>query len=136
MDSKLDREVRRRAGDRCEYCHTPQSTSTWSHWFDHIIPEKHHGATTLENLALCCRWCNWHKGTNLSGIDPLTARVTTLFNPRAQTWHEHFQWRGGELAGLTDVGRATIDVLCINLPDRVQTRLDFLPLGIFPRDFE
>lgn len=44
------------------------------------------------NLCLACIDCNLHKGTNLTGIDPLTDEVTPLFHPRQQRWDEHFRW--------------------------------------------
>ena len=48
-------------------------------------------AQTVEsNLALACHHCNLHKGPNLTGIDPLTQLVTTLFNPRVDRWDEQF----------------------------------------------
>jgi hypothetical protein len=37
-------------------------------------------------------------------------------------WNEHFTWDGAILIGRSAVGRATIDVLRINDPDRVEHR--------------
>ncbi|MFO7321996.1 MAG: HNH endonuclease [Chloroflexota bacterium] len=34
-----------------------QEDSLYPHEVDHIIPEKHRGATTLENLCLACLDC-------------------------------------------------------------------------------
>jgi hypothetical protein len=42
-----------------------------------------------------------HKGPNLSSIDPETGNVTPLFNPRLQTWNEHFVLEGVHIKGLT-----------------------------------
>ncbi len=36
----------------------------------HIVASQHLGATTVDNLALSCPFCNRHKGPNLVGIDP------------------------------------------------------------------
>jgi 5-methylcytosine-specific restriction endonuclease McrA len=58
MDQALEREVRRRAGNRCEYCLLPQAASALRHVVDHLIARKHGGRTTLDNLALCCGRCN------------------------------------------------------------------------------
>ena len=84
---------------------------------DHVKPRQHGGLTELDNLALACLHCNRHKGPNLAGIDPVDGEMATLFNPRADTWTDHFEWRGSELFGRTPVGRATIRVLAINAPD-------------------
>jgi hypothetical protein len=61
---------------------------------DHIIARQHGGSTTLDNLALSCLHDNTHKGPNIAGIDPLTRRITRLFNPRRDKWERHFQWDG------------------------------------------
>jgi 5-methylcytosine-specific restriction endonuclease McrA len=79
---ELDRLVRERAGNACEYCRMSQSARRFKFPIDHIIAQQHHGPTTLENLALACGRCNRHKGPNLAGVDPLTGRVISLFNPR------------------------------------------------------
>jgi hypothetical protein len=114
----------------------PQAVSTLKLTVDHVVAVQHHGPDEAENLALACIVCNRHKGPNLSGIDPETGAVITLFNPRSQSWQQHFSWRGAILAGLTDHGRATIDVLAINAPERVAVRLALTASGEFPRDFE
>jgi hypothetical protein len=136
VNRQLDVEVRERAGNRCEYCHMPQACSTLRLTVDHVVAVQHHGPSDAANLALACIACNRRKGPNLSGIDPETGAVTTLFNPRAQSWQQHFSWRGAILAGLTDQGRATIDVLAINSPQRTAVRLALMASGEFPRDFE
>jgi hypothetical protein len=68
----------------------------------------------------------------LSGIDPKTGLLTRLYHPRQDQWSEHFQWRGAMLTGLSAIGRATIDVLKINVPDRVITRQLAIEAGLFP----
>jgi hypothetical protein len=135
VEPNLEREVRERAGARCEYCHIPEVCSTLRHVPDHVIALQHYGPTVAENLALACIRCNARKGPNLSGVDPQTGLVTTLFNPRTQQWAEHFRWNGTVLIGLTDRGRTTIDVVGINSPVRVAARLELLTTGEFPRDF-
>ncbi len=112
-----------RAGNRCEYCQLAQEHDPFFRFqIEHIVPRQHGGPTTAENLALACPHCNLHKGPNLTGIDPLTGEVVRLFNPRTQTWAEHFQLTGALLSGRTDVGRTTIRVLAMNAPARVQLR--------------
>ncbi len=132
MDAALKRLVWDRAGDACEYCGLPQSLDVLPFQIDHIIAEKHHGLTVAENLALCCLNDNLHKGPNIAGIDPETGALTRLFHPRQDRWEEHFAWVGPELTGRTAVGRTTIDVLGINLPERVEHRRLLLRAGLFP----
>jgi hypothetical protein len=98
---------------------------------DHIIAEKHRGRTVSENLAYACFSCNNHKGPNIAGLDPVTGELVALFNPRQNRWHEHFRWRGPELVGRTAIGRATIIVLEINLPDRVALRRALMEEEVF-----
>ena len=115
--------MRERAGNRCEYCQLHQDDSPLAvlH-IEHLIPRIHGGTDDLENLALACIDCNLHKGTNLTGIDPETNRVTPLFHPRRERWDEHFAWRGLYLVGRTDVGRVTVRVLQMNAEDQLAVR--------------
>jgi hypothetical protein len=90
-----------------------------AHEIDHVIAVVHGGPTRASNLALACFLCNSYKGPNLAGIDPETKRITRLFHPRRHKWARHFRWNGPLLEGRTPIGRATIAVLKINLPERV-----------------
>jgi hypothetical protein len=122
MNNALQAEVRHRAGDICEYCRLAESASELRHVIDHIIARQHGGWTTSDNLALACGRCNRHKGPNVAGVDPHTAKLTRLFNPRSDLWSDHFQWQGAYLIPLTDVGRTTIHVLAMNDPYRIALR--------------
>jgi hypothetical protein len=102
---------------------------------DHIVAQQHHGPTVFENLALSCGRCNRKKGPNLSGIDPDSRQLASLFDPRREQWQEHFAWQGVILVGKTEVGRATIDVLGLNLQNQIELREGFIESGEFPRDF-
>ncbi len=86
---------------------------------EHIIAKQHGGDDG----------CNAYKGPNLSGIDPQTNQVVSLFNPRTQNWHEHFSLDGTTVAGLTPIGRATVRVLNMNAPRRVRLRAALLERG-------
>jgi hypothetical protein len=130
MDAALREQVRRRANLVCEYCHFPQQFAELPFQIDHVIPQQHGGPTKVANLALACFRCNTHKGTNLAGIDARSGRVTRLFNPRQDSWPEHFVWDGPKLKGLTAIGRATIAVLRMNRPDLVLTRAALIEEGI------
>ncbi|MFI5378488.1 MAG: HNH endonuclease [Tepidisphaerales bacterium] len=132
MDVALAGLVRRRAGDTCEYCRMPQRYYRTRHQIDHIVSQQHGGPTSADNLALACLHCNLHKGPNLSGIDPITGSIVRLFNPRQDSWPDHFRWQRALIEGLTPQGRATIAVLAMNDPDLVETREILLTEGGFP----
>jgi 5-methylcytosine-specific restriction endonuclease McrA len=119
MDAATRQFVRRRAGERCEYCRLPQAGHDERLSIDHVIPSKHGRDDAASNLAFACLRCNLYKGTNLSGIDPMANQVTALFNPRQQAWREHFAWSGALILGQTPVGRATVVVMRMNAPERV-----------------
>ena len=128
MDEALRQLVRQRAADRCEYCRLPAEYTDAPFQVDHVIAEKHHGPTVEENLAWSCFYCNSFKGPNIAGRDEQTGAIMRLFHPRSDVWSEHFQWAGPVLIALTDVGRATIDVLRINDPDALEFRRLLLEL--------
>ena len=67
MNESLERRVRERAKDRCEYCKIPAYISEFTFPLDHIIAQQHRGQTTYENLALSCPHDNYHKGPNIAG---------------------------------------------------------------------
>jgi hypothetical protein len=69
---------------------------------------------TLVNLALACHRCNLKKGTNLTGVDPVSGELVRLFHPRQDRWEEHFLVEGVRIEGRTPVGRATVRVLAMN----------------------
>ena len=133
IDAALRERVRTRAGLRCEYCRVPEQFDPLPFQIDHIIARKHHGASVERNLSLSCFACNNHKGPNIAGIDPVSAEIVALFDPRREDWDSHFQWKEGELVGLTPAGRATVDVLCINLPRRLAFRKALIAEGVSPR---
>ncbi|MEA2735359.1 MAG: hypothetical protein QOE14_1810 [Humisphaera sp.] len=123
--TKFVRElVRRRAGDRCEYCRIPQyAIPDIALHIEHIVAIQHRGTDEAENLGLACDRCNRHKGPNLSAIDPITNAVVRLFDPRRDRWHEHFGQTNYEIVGLTPTGRAAVHLLDMNAGARVQLRV-------------
>jgi hypothetical protein len=132
MGERLRGRVEERAKNRCEYCQIPAHISEFTFPLDHILARQHGGETKLENLALSCPHDNYHKGPNITGLDPQTSRVTRLFNPRGQRWGSHFAWDGPKLIGKTAVGRTTISVLKMNAPERVELRRLLIAAGVFP----
>ncbi|MFT5997881.1 MAG: hypothetical protein ACI81P_000326 [Neolewinella sp.] len=90
---------------------------------DHIISEKLGGTTDIENLAFCCIYCNLHKGPNISSYSGNPPKNTPLFNPRINSWNDHFFYtEDGELHATSDIGIGTIHVLKINAVDRIIDR--------------
>jgi hypothetical protein len=112
----LRREVVRRAGEICEYCLIHQDDALSGCAVDHVVSEKHGGRTELDNLALSCTLCNRGKGTDVASIVPKTGRVVALFNPRADSWSDHFRFSRDVLTiyPRTEVGAATVRLLGFN----------------------
>ncbi len=136
MATAVSREVRRavieRAREQCEYCQKPDDHqfNPYRHEIDHVIAEKHGGNTELDNLAYACFQCNRYKGTDIASLDPQTGETTLLFNPRTQTWDEHFQLNEGvAITPQTATGRVTARLLRFNDPARVQQRADLIAVG-------
>jgi HNH endonuclease len=127
------REVVRRAGDRCEYCRIHQVDSASRHQVDHVIAEKHGGTTRLENLALSCLPCNRRKSSDIGAIDSESGLFVRLFDPRRQNWSEHFKFLDERIAGITPEGRATIEFLRLNAPERLEERIALIRLGRWPK---
>jgi hypothetical protein len=135
MDATTRRFVRERAGHYCEYCRLHQDHEPFFRFhLEHIIAKQHGGSDRLDNLALACHHCNEHKGPNLSGIDPQTGNMVRLFHPRRQRWRRHFRFVGPLIVGRTRCGRATVAVLAMNLPDRVQLRALLMAAGLLVRE--
>lgn len=124
MEPSLRDLVRRRAAYACEYCSLPQAaTPLVSFHIDHIVPRQHGGSEAADTLALACDRCNAYKGPNLTSIDPATHAAVALFNPRQDIWSDHFALHEGCISGLTPKGRATVRLLNMNAPRRVELRL-------------
>ncbi len=132
ISSELRRAVRERAEYRCEYCLLHEEDSFLSHEVDHIIAEKHHGETNLSNLCLSCFDCNRNKGSDIASIDLETNALTPLYNPRLDTWSEHFRLNGALIEPLTAVGRVTISLLRLNSGEQLQKRTELIDLRRYP----
>lgn len=135
MSVRVGGELRRLIFDRaagcCEYCRLHQRLVASAHQVDHVIAEKHRGPTELENLALSCMTCNLRKGSDVASFDPETGDLVALFNPRNQSWPEHFILDGPRLVGLTATGRTTIEFLQLNSFERLVEREAFLRAGAY-----
>ena len=126
MASTIPESIRRavidRAKGRCEYCGKPQVTF-FVHEIDHVVAQKHRGATTLDNLAFACFECNRYKGSDIASLDPQTDHLIPLYHPRTQAWADHFLYNHGKIIPLTPEGRVTVFLLRLNDPTRVQERV-------------
>lgn len=121
-----------RAKGCCEYCLIPDEDSFFPHEPDHVIAEKHGGATTLGNLAWSCAACNRYKGSDLASIDPRTGDIAALYNPRRQQWSRHFRLDKALIKPLTAAGRATERLLRLNDERRVEERQALIERGFYP----
>jgi hypothetical protein len=135
MKASIRALVRSRARRRCEYCRLHEDDlPAFPFHVEHILPIKHGGTDDPKTLAWSCHYCNLAKSSNLSGRDVETGRIVQLFNPRRQRWKRHFTWDGAVLTGLTPRGRATIAVMNINTPHRIDLRELLIEAGLFPAD--
>jgi len=124
----LRRLVISRAGNRCEYCLLSQTGQEATFHIDHVKSITNGGETVPENLALACVSCSLRKGARHKVVDLDTGKEVTIFNPRTDTWTEHFTWNGVRVVGLTSKGRATIDALAMNRPLILAIRQEELTL--------
>ena len=129
MDAAVRKLVRERAGNRCEYCRLPQECYDLTFHVEHVVASQHHQDDDPSNLAFACDRCNLHKGTNLVTIDHETGEQVQLFNPRTDSWYEHFSLVGAEIVGITPTGRATARLLQMNSERRLLLRKRLLSTG-------
>jgi len=127
----LRRQITEAADNCCEYCCVPRAVAFASYHIDHIISEKQGGETAFSNLALACRLCNLSKGSSIAAWHEYKEALIRLYNPRRDSWHNHFQFRpSGLIVPRTEIGQGTIKVLNLNDVNRVQARGVFIDTGI------
>ena len=134
--SYISKSVRKlvvlRAGNRCEYCRVPEYLSSFDYHIEHIIGVQHGGGNTQNILAYCCAPCNWKKGPNIATILEIDQPIVPLFNPRKQNWFNHFQVDGGILIPISRVEAATIKLLELNQPKKIEERIEMVKAGFYP----
>jgi hypothetical protein len=131
MELAIRELVRVRAGHRCEYCGLPQEAAPFfAFHIEHIRARQHGGGDEPSNLALACPDCNAKKGPNVAAISPDTGGIVELFNPRSHRWDDHFTVVGSEIVGLTEIGRATVQLLDMNENQRVIVRAELQSEGL------
>jgi len=99
-----------------------QEHTNLRHHVEHITAKQHGGSDDVDNLALACHRCNLHKGPNLTGIDPQTGQIASLFHPRRDRWSDHFTFEGTRISGISPAGRSTVEVLNMNDARRLELR--------------
>ena len=85
VSAALRREVQTRANGICEYCLIHESDTYLGCQVDHVVSEKHGGATATGNLAYACTCCNRAKGSDVGSI-AASGEFTRFFNPRTDRW--------------------------------------------------
>jgi hypothetical protein len=132
ISAELRRSVVDRADRICEYCRIHEDDTFFGCHIDHVISEKHGGATEADNLALACTFCNLHKG---SDIGSLTADqvLTRFFNPRTDRWSEHFALVSTIIEPLTPIGEVTARIFEFNSSERLLERQALIAVGRYPR---
>ena len=99
----------------CEYCHASEQWQYVRFTVDHVVPIALGGTDNFENLALACFHCNRQKADRID-INAESGESIPLFNPRKDSWQDHFIWSvdGLSIVGLTPTGNATIEALTLN----------------------
>ncbi|WP_394833294.1 HNH endonuclease [Pendulispora rubella] len=129
----LQRRVRDRARNRCEYCGISQAFQEATFHVDHVHPRSEEGPTEYENLALACVSCSLRKGARTHALDPATGARVATYNPRHDRWNEHFAvGEDMRIVGRTPSGRATVELLSMNRTLAVAIRVEEARCGRFP----
>lgn len=132
----VERLVRERANEQCEYCRAPAQIASAPFSIEHIQPLSRGGNSLESNLALSCLHCNLAKGSRTQAFDATTGTTVALFNPRRDGWNEHFSWSEDFLSitALTPTGRATIAALDLNRPPIQNLRRVLIRSELHPPD--
>ena len=129
---ELRRGVAARAGGASEYCLIHEDDTFFGCQVDHVISEKHGGATALENLAFACAVCNRRKGSDIASVLKSTGEIRRLFNPRLDEWPGHFEIKGTIIVPKSETGEVTIEFLQLNTADRRLEREALIQVGRYP----
>ena len=127
----MRRKVIERAARRCEYCLIHEDDEVFRHEVDHIVAEKHRGATNSSNLSYACFPCNRNKGSDLASLSEQGV-LTRFFNPRTDQWSVRFRIEKDRLAPLTIIGQVTEQIFDFNAPERCARRRGLQAIGRYP----
>jgi hypothetical protein len=137
ISAELRRLVMARASHLCEYCLIHEDDTFFGCEVDHIISEKHGGPTEADNLAYACLICNRNKGSDVGSLTQPVATGVFLrfFNPRVDTWSEHFDLDradGVPIQALTEIGIVTARIFGFNSSERLLERRALRAVGRYP----
>lgn len=132
ISAELRRKVSERAGAHCEYCLIAEEDTFFGCQVDHIISEKHGGPTEQDNLALACAFCNQFKGTDVGSIHWPDGSFHRFFNPRKDSWADHFQLAADRIEPHTSIKDVTARIFGFNNPERVMERNTLRRFGRYP----
>ena len=63
-----------------------------------------------------------------------TDQQVPLFNPRTDSWSDHFEWDDYSIIGTTEAGKVTVAALDLNHARRIKIRQAEQLFGLFPPD--
>ena len=131
----ISAEIRQTVADRakqlCEYCLIAESDTFYGCEVDHIISLKHGGSSELHNLAYACALCNRAKGSDIASIS-IARELSRFFNPRTDSWTEHFRLEAATIQPLTTIGEVTARILGFNDAARIHEREEMIRFGKYP----
>jgi hypothetical protein len=112
----------------------PEVAFNFAFEVEHITPAGREGRSVDENMALACRSCNLYKAAHTTAVDPETEIVVRLFDPRSESWPEHFAIDNisGVIVGISATGRATVAQLKMNSEFQLNARRHWMSLVLFP----
>ena len=130
---KLRQYVAERARCYCEYCRMPEAFLATVFHVDHVRSLKHGGKTDADNLAYACPHCNQNKGSDVATFtDDENDTLVRFYNPRRDTWQDHFSVDNGEIIPKSPVGKATATILDFDQPERLILRQALAKIGQYP----
>jgi hypothetical protein len=132
VSAHLRRKIESRANNLCEYCLIHEDDTFLGCQVDHIIAEKHGGTTESSNLSYACTFCNQAKGSDVGSVVGGSDEFTRFFNPRADSWIDHFVLESVLIQALTPVGEATANILGFNKEERILERAILSSVGRYP----
>lgn len=122
VSRELKERIRQRFGYCCAYCGVHEHDVGSELEAEHFHPRSKGGSDDLENLIYCCSACNRFKANYWPSADaPLYLQ---LLHPLNDDLQGHITLlNDGHLTGLTKRGRFHIELLHLNRPQLVESRL-------------
>jgi hypothetical protein len=133
ISAELRQTIADRANQLCEYCLIAEADTFYGCQVDHIISLKHGGSSELHNLAYACALCNRAKGSDIASIST-AGELSRFFNPRADSWAEHFRLEAATIQPLTSIGEVTARILEFNDGARIHEREEMIRFGKYPSE--